>query len=60
MNRYNEHRREDHFGHGLSSAAPHPPLPPPPPNAGRGGHPPTNYVSLHSSGEDDTHYREVQ
>ena len=59
MNRYNEHRREDQYGHGVSSAAPHPPLPPPPPNASRGGHLPTNYVSLHSSGEDDTHYREV-
>ena len=51
MNRYNEHRRVDQYGHGIASA-------PPPPNTNR-GHPPTNYVSLHSSGEDDTHYRYV-
>lgn len=59
MNRYNEHRRVDQYGHGIASAQPPPPPLPPPPNTS-GGHPRTNYVSLHSGGEDDTHYREVQ
>ena len=59
MNRYNEHRRGDQYGLGTASSAPAPPLPPPPPpNANRSGHPTSTYVSLHSAGEEDTHYRE--